>query len=200
MSAHLSGLKELTKYYVKAFITTSEGTSYGAALSFITPDADGIVNLSIGGTANSYMVYPVQGTYTFDLVQGNSSTSVGNVASVEVLWETLNTTDAVSVGDVIESVELDGTKAKFTIPEDAVAGNALIGVKNSAGKILWSWHIWVVDMDADASGVVYPSGSLFMDRNLGALTNDIYDVRSYGFFYQWGRKDPFVGIADLSTL
>lgn len=200
MSAHLTGLNELTKYYVKAFITTSEGTSYGAALSFITPNADGIVNLSIGGTANSYMVYPVQGTYTFDLVQGNSSTSVGNVASVEVLWETLNTTDAVSVGDIIESVELDGNKAKFTIPEEAVAGNALIGAKNSAEKILWSWHIWVVDMDADASGVVYPSGSLFMDRNLGALTNDIYDVRSYGFFYQWGRKDPFVGIADLSTL
>jgi len=207
ISAHLTGLSELTKYYVKAFLTTSEGTSYGATLSFITPNADGIVNLSIGGTANSYMVYPVQGTYTFDLVQGNSSTSVGNVASVEVLWETLNTTDAVSVGDVIESVELDGTKAKFTIPEDAVAGNALIGVKNSAGKILWSWHIWVVNMDADASGVVYPSGSLFMDRNLGALTDELYeydelgnkgesDVRSFGLFYQWGRKDPFVGAGD----
>ena len=199
MSAHLSGLKELTKYYVKAFITTSEDTSYGAALSFITPNAEGIVNLSIGGTANSYMVYPVQGTYTFDLVQGNSTTSVGNVASVEVLWETLNTTDADSVGDIIESVELDGSQAKFTIPEDAKEGNALIAAKNGAGKILWSWHIWVVDMDADASGVVYPSGYMFMDRNLGALTDEMYsgpamyDVRSFGLFYQWGRKDPFVG-------
>ena len=208
-SAEITGLAELTKYYVRAYVTTDKGTSYGIALSFITPNAAGIVNLSLAGTANSYMVYPVEGTYTFDLVQGNSSTSVGNVASVEVLWETLNTTDAVSVGDVIESVELDGSQVKFTIPEDAVAGNALIAAKNSGGKILWSWHIWVVDMDADATGVVYPSGAKFMDRNLGALTNKMwietndpmmptngYDVRSFGLFYQWGRKDPFVGAGD----
>ena len=206
MSAHLSGLKELTKYYVKAFVRIAgvDKPYYGSTLSFITPNAEGIVNLSIGGTANSYMVYPVKGTYTFDMVQGNSSTSVGNVTSIEVLWETLNTTESVSVGDVIESVEIDGTSVKFTIPEDAKAGNALIGAKNSAGKILWSWHIWVVDMDADASGVVYPSGYMFMDRNLGALTDKLYeydeyghmgnyDVRSFGLFYQWGRKDPFVG-------
>jgi hypothetical protein len=119
---------------------------------------------------------------------------------VGVLWETFNTSEYVSVGDVIESVELEGTKAKFTLPEDAKAGNALIAAKNSAGKILWSWHIWVVDMDADAKGVIYPSGSKFMDRNLGALnylwelsgTGTNYDARSLGLFYQWGRKDPFV--------
>ena len=202
MSASLTGLNGLTKYYVKAFVTTDEGTSYGATVSFITPNADGIVNLSIGGTANSYMVYPVKGTYTFDMVQGNSSTSVGNVASVEVLWETLNTTESVSVGDVIESVEIEGATIKFSIPENAKAGNALIGAKNSAGKILWSWHIWVVDFDAEATGIIYPSGYMFMDRNLGALTNEIYsapavyDVKSYGLFYQWGRKDPFVGTGD----
>ena len=211
MSAHLSGLKELTKYYVKAFVRIAgvDEPYYGSTLSFITPNAEGIVNLSIGGTANSYMVYPVQGTYKFDMVQGNSSTSVGNVASVEVLWETLNTTESVSVGDVIESVEIEGAIIKFSIPENAKAGNALIGAKNSAGKILWSWHIWVVDFDADATGIVYPSGYMFMDRNLGALTEQLYretsdpmvdaggyNVRSFGLFYQWGRKDPFVGTGD----
>ena len=205
ISADITGLSELKKYYVRTFITTSKGTSYGTVLSFITPNSSGIVDLSVDGTANSYIVYPVKGTYTFDLVQGNSKTSVGNVASVEVLWETFNTTSAISVGDVIESVSLEGTKAKFSIPADAKPGNALIAAKNSGGTILWSWHIWVVDMDADASGVVYPSGSMFMDRNLGALStehtimvNGYEDInpKVYGLFYQWGRKDPFVGAGD----
>jgi hypothetical protein len=205
ISADITGLSELKKYYVRTFITTSKGTSYGTVLSFITPNSSGIVDLSVDGTANSYIVYPVKGTYTFDLVQGNSKTSVGNVASVEVLWETFNTTSAISVGDVIESVSLEGTKAKFSIPADAKPGNALIAAKNSGGTILWSWHIWVVDMDADASGVVYPSGSMFMDRNLGALStehtimvNGYEDInpKVYGLFYQWGRKDPFVGSGD----
>lgn len=199
ITAHLVNLTGLTKYYVRTFVTTAEGTSYGNPLSFITPNADGLVNLSIGGTANCYMVYPVQGTYTFDLVQGNSNESVGAATSVEVLWETLNTLDAVSVGDVIESVELDGTTVKFSIPKNAVPGNALIGVKNSAGKILWSWHIWVVDMDADARGQIYPSGAMLMDRNLGALEHELNSnssdyYKSLGLFYQWGRKDPFVGV------
>lgn len=193
LNAELTGLSALTRYYVRAYVTTASGTSYADPVSFITPNAEGVVDLSVGGTANCYMVYPVQGTYTFDLVQGNSSTSVGKVASVEVLWETFNTSDSVSAGAVIESVELDGTRAKFTIPQEANSGNALIAAKNSAGTILWSWHIWVVDMDPDSKGVVYPSGYKFMDRNLGALSAVSSDVRSFGFLYQWGRKDPFVG-------
>ena len=41
-----------------------------------------------------------------------------------------------------------------------------------------------------------------MDRNLGALVEASADgasPKSVGLFYQWGRKDPFVGIGDFST-
>lgn len=31
-----------------------------------------------------------------------------------------------------------------------------------------------------------------MDRNLGAISVEPGTVESFGFFYQWGRKDPFV--------
>jgi hypothetical protein len=37
-----------------------------------------------------------------------------------------------------------------------------------------------------------------MDRNLGALSVTPGDVRSYGLFYQWGRKDPFVGCGNVA--
>ena len=36
-----------------------------------------------------------------------------------------------------------------------------------------------------------------MDRNLGALTATAYDPLSTGLLYQWGRKDPFLGIAEI---
>ena len=31
-----------------------------------------------------------------------------------------------------------------------------------------------------------------MDRNLGALSNEIGDVANRGMLYQWGRKEPFL--------
>ena len=36
-----------------------------------------------------------------------------------------------------------------------------------------------------------------MDRNLGALSAAADDPLSNGLFYQWGRKDPFMGSSDL---
>ena len=98
-------------------------------------------------------------------------------------------------------------------------GNALVAVKNAAGVILWSWHLWVTDYDpyvqmdpaadtyiyavpngeihryADRSGsTLWASGqyvtAFMMDRNLGAEAN-IGDDVSYGLYYQYGRKDPF---------
>ena len=32
----------------------------------------------------------------------------------------------------------------------------------------------------------------FLDRNVGATSTAVDDVASFGFFYQWGRKDPFI--------
>jgi hypothetical protein len=75
-------------------------------------------------------------------------------------------------------------------------GNALIAVMDADGKTLWSWHLWITDYDPTKDYDLY-GGEMVMDRNLGALANsnatpeDV--VRSYGLYYQWGRKDPFVG-------
>jgi hypothetical protein len=130
-------------------------------------------------------------------VKGNSDESVGAIASAEVLWETRNTSFAIEVGDVIETVSLDGNNVRFRLPFDPVPGNALIAVKDAMGTILWSWHIWVVDFDPEQTQCKYISGAIMMDRNLGALSvrpaDNSYDYGAYGLFYQWGRKDPFAG-------
>lgn len=191
ISAEIIGLEPLNRYYIRAFATTSESTVYSEAVSFFTPNNEGIINLSVGGSANCYIVKPVYSTYTFDMVKGNSNESVGSAVAAEVLWETYNTSDAVTQNSVIASVSIDGDKVKFTMPENAVPGNAVIAVKDSEGTILWSWHIWVVDFDPETTKQTYLSGAVMMDRNLGALNIADNDSRSYGLLYQWGRKDPF---------
>lgn len=84
-------------------------------------------------------------------------------------------------------------------------GNAIIVARSGqGGDILWSWHIWVTDRPLEIGN---NNGYQIMDRNLGALESpktksliealstsetDGWDSRYYGFYYQWGRKDPMI--------
>ena len=195
-STELTGLSGLTKYYVRSFAVVGNESVYSDVRSFTTPDTGGLIDLSSEGTANCYIISQA-GTYKFNAsVKGNSTEAI-SAETVEVIWETLNTSDAVTQGAVIASVALENGYVKFTTPADFTPGNALVAVK-SAGKILWSWHIWAVDDDMELNAQLYQNGALMMDRNLGALRVTPGDVRSFGLFYQWGRKDPFVGCGNAA--
>jgi hypothetical protein len=71
-------------------------------------------------------------------------------------------------------------------------GNATITLLDENHRPLWSWHIWVTDYDPETTNETYynGTGAIMMTRNLGALSDN--GTRSYGLFYQWGRKDPFI--------
>ena len=201
-SITLSDLSHSVRYYVRAYAINERGISYSEAKQFYTPYDGDAVNLSKDGTANCYIVPVAYSEYVFDAsVKGNSTESVGEIASVEVLWETRNDRNPIKVGDVIdqESVVLEGNNVHFKLPFDPKPGNALIAVKDAMGTILWSWHIWVVDFDPVATQQTYISGAVMMDRNLGALNVVLGDVGSLGLMYQWGRKDPFVGSDYISA-
>ncbi len=77
--------------------------------------------------------------------------------------------------------------------EDLIEGNAVIYAMDDDGCAIWSWHIWIRE---DEVGFVEVDGNVFMDRNIGARanSNDSTDdiLLSYGLYYQWGRKDPFI--------
>ena len=159
----------------------------------------GPANLSKKQSANSYIV-AAPGAYKFKAVKGNSEESVGEVAKVEVLWETYNNAEAVTAGSVVASTTYADGFVVFNTPETLKPGNAVIAAKDASGKILWSWHIWI-----PATEVTTITSSIFnaplMDRNLGALVVATADanitIESFGLSYQWGRKDPFVGAAAL---
>lgn len=160
-------------------------------------EEDGIAykSLSDEGTANCYIVSEA-GDYKFKAVQGNLDATVGNVKSVDVLWESFGTETAPQIGELIASASYKNGYVRFSTPVDFKEGNALIAARNSAGVILWSWHIWFTD--EPETHVYRTQSGLMMDRNLGATSADAGEVTSLGLLYQWGRKDPFLGSASIS--
>ena len=153
-------------------------------------------NLSVKGVANCYIVSEY-GSYKFLTVKGNSSDSVGDVMSVEVLWESFGTPTAPKVGDLIKSVSYSDGYVTFQTADVYKEGNAVIAAKDASGKILWSWHIWLTDQPGKC--VYANNAGTMMDRNLGATSATPGEVGALGLLYQWGRKDPFLGSSSISN-
>ena len=94
------------------------------------------------------------------------------------------------------SVDREGYVTLYARVSDAVgSGNVGLVAYDDYNNILWTWHFWLIP----EYGNVQVGDYSLMDRNLGATwapdrSSDINssNVRStYGFYYQWGRKDPF---------
>ena len=156
----------------------------------------GVVNSEdlSGKPANSYIVSKPETNYLISSMFRGDLMAV-LPASVDVVWQ--------SKSGLIQYAELreDGM-VSFYVGADSddekkiKEGNAVIGAYDAGGTLMWSWHIWAVNYDPEASAVDF-NGLKMMDRNLGALANDNSTVEnilaSYGLYYQWGRKDPFIG-------
>ena len=149
----------------------------------------GIVTISVAeGAANCHIAAPGS-TITINAVKGNSTTAL-DFNNASLVWQ-----DQLGM---VKSVSGNGTEKVIVVELNAgKSGNAVVAAKKD-GVIVWSWHIWVTDFDPDADPMVYTSSATgntytFMDRNLGASTNEKYQPGAFGLFYQWGRKDPFVG-------
>lgn len=172
-------------------------------------------DLSAQGTANCYIVSKA-GAYKIRLCKGNTDAALDGVTSVRVLWESFGTDVSPRPGQLISRTCKDGDYAVFEVSSPYTEGNAVIAAYDSEDKILWSWHIWltsdqieqepyyVLERKLAPDGLSYEESytntvaAYVMDRNLGALSNDINSVQSFGLMYQWGRKDPFLGSSSLT--
>jgi len=149
-------------------------------------------DLSNSGTANCYIV-PAAGDYSFKAtVKGPSSAPIDGIAAkADLLWETLGTIEQPQFGALITNVSYSDGRIHFHAT--GTDGNAVIAIRDADDNILWSWHIWCC-ADYDPSATAWHLKSLtLMDRNLGATSVTPGDVRCFGLFYQYGRKDPFLG-------
>ena len=183
----------ISRKTLKLMPSVSMGGSVGGDIEGESSES---VNLSDAGTANSYIVSEA-GSYKFTPTKGNSSESVGAIASAEVLWETVGTDVTPNVGELVKEVKYENGVITFKTPDAFKEGNAVIAAKDAAGTILWSWHIWLTDQPEGQ--VYFNNAGTMMDRNLGATSATPGDVGALGLLYQWGRKDPFLGSSSISS-
>jgi uncharacterized protein (TIGR02145 family) len=147
------------------------------------------------GTADGYGASTKNGT-----TYRNNPLTVGEAWSASVLWSDLA---AITTSTPITaSGNYTGVRSKdyfsFEVSAGTASGNFVVQVTDAANTILWSWHLWVTDYEADLwrdgavnsvpsasyalfggqvdsyNGTVWQSGGILggkvmMDRNLGAL-------------------------------
>ena len=199
-------LSQDKKYYYCSYVKQNRKYVYGTEineLQTIHPydfasnlNVSSATDLSSSGSANCYIVSD-SGLYKFKTVKGNSSESVGNVASASILWETFGTSETPEFLDLIKAFCYKDGYIAFQTSDIFKEGNAVIAAKDSNGNILWSWHIWLTDQPEGQ--VYYNNAGTMMDRNLGATSATPGDVGALGLLYQWGRKDPFLGSSSISS-
>lgn len=182
-------------------IIRANSTGGGAAASAsLFAGVVGSVDLS-DRMANSFLVSRKETHYTFDATRAGDGAPLAT-ASVAVVWQSLSS--------LVQYLAFENGKASFYVgarSDDAARikeGNALVGAYDAGGNLIGSWHIWAADYDPEAAeGSVVLNGFRMMSRNLGARassyasTDDI--LSSFGLFYQWGRKEPFIGPASYDS-
>jgi len=115
------------------------------------------------------------GTSESSLYTANAAGSAYQATDATVLWQ--------DTSGLVASAVVSGTTLSVDIAANT-AGNALVAILNSSGTILWSFHVWITD--SVPSLQTFTGDYSLMDRNLGATSTG-----DDGFYYQWGRKDPF---------
>ena len=138
-------------------------------------DQTPVISSNLQPTANCFMMRPgtnisfnpykhTSGTNGWNdyLTDGSSLGQDKTITKVEVLWQTK---DAGTSGDLVMGYVIDNSssnsnhenlvnltdgsdinKARVHVKVPVTnGGNAVIAAKNSAGTIVWSWHLWITD-------------------------------------------------------
>ena len=199
----LHNLSPGVQYFYKPYVYLDSKCHYGEVKNFTTPDpyntpsalnVSSATDLSSSVSANCYIVSE-SGLYKFKTVKGNSTTSVGSVSNAGILWETFGTSTTPQFCDLIKAFCYKDGYIVFQTADTFKEGNAAIAAKDDSGNILWSLHIWFTDQPAEQKS----RNKTVMDRNLGATSATPGDIGTLGLFYQWGRKDPFLGFSSISS-
>ena len=153
------------------------------------------------GAPNSDSYTALSGDYMIDFTNylGNKivspyiTTDTGKTpVSPTMLWE--------DAKDMIGNMDISNGYLRFSVYKiPGYGGNALIGIKDSEGIVMWSWHIWLypdsltpvsiwnnIPKSGPTGGTEYKA----MPVNLGTVWLDYTKFKFVNPHYQWGRKDP----------
>jgi hypothetical protein len=190
----LDGVAKSVVYYMPSTSwSIGQSINYQLTLPTLLSAGTNCYILNPGTNSNRYFFLPVSrvNEYWNNSTLGNNGSYVigsSDTWKVVILWE--------DAANLVNLYNVTGTGpaalATISIPVNA-SGNAVVGIMKTSGSgtntILWSWHLWVTGYVPNTTTVNY-NGRVWMDRNLGAMTNGTSST-AYGLYYQWGRKDPF---------
>jgi len=192
------------------------GLYYWDKSQWVSPTISNIRYIEGDEVSNSFIVPQGKGidipiTKVFEVWENSLySSMLGNVTlsrdiddySCEVLWQ--DSISIVRAAKIIPDADITKTVIRVTPGCASQKGNAVITLKIN-NTVRWSWHIWVTNYNPENNTngrtFLYSNGTevyRFMDRNLGALSNEVADNKNIGLLYQWGRKDPFPGDTDYN--
>lgn len=166
----------------------------------------------VQGSVKKWLVSEDNGNpelYSNSYVADPGSTIYIPVSKVYAMWEKEELLDASQLAGEQET-EVSWTDERYILNNDqltllgngkdaviqvrttpGVEGNALVSLK-VGGKIRWSWHLWITFYDPESpDGQVSSGDYIFMDRNLGAFSDEPGNPAAMGLQYQWGRNVPF---------
>lgn len=132
---------------------------------------------------------------TFSLEE---DTKAAPISYADVVW--------CEAGLKFDEPVYDATKKVVKVTGIEGNGNALVAIRNEAGEILWSYHIWrPVEDPEEVLGYAALGGCDVMPMALGAMEKGRINSRgrlenfaqTAGLYYTYGRKDP-LGRPDFS--
>lgn len=116
------------------------------------------------------------------------------VTQAELLWQ--------EAEGLVTAVGISGDYLTLTVGKDATTqeGNAVIAAKTSDGTIVWSWHIWVTTQTFASLTTINTGSHTYQvtPANLGWVTTGGDGKQGTNTYYQWGRKDPFLGTGTVT--
>ncbi len=159
-------------------------------------------------TAGTLDVTPRK-TNVFYWVDGDPSADVSKVAkpaTAKVIWREAGITSMAE-----PTVTASSNKYTLNVANVQGYGNALVGIYDSSDNLLWSYHIWKPEIDPTQTlRYEYTNSGVYdvMPIALGATakvdigpteTATANTLKTYGLYYQWGRKDPLGRSANLAN-
>ena len=157
-----------------------------------------VVTYFLKEKASNCYIIPRSGVCQIPLYTKNGEKLQGD--TVVWLWASKeNGGKFFSINELIDTTTIQSIKgldyARFRVGTSFgkyTKGNVILALKDSKGDIVWTWHIWITD---EPKEIEYRDSTIFLDRNIGAMSAAVSasPIDNYGFVYQWGRKDPFIG-------
>ena len=159
------GQTTATKNTANCYIVSAPGyykipLVYGNAIKNSTTNTEAFYTSIASDFEDSYGVSFTASSSPY--IKDHASAKGKTIASASILW------NDSTCG--IDNITVTSDELSFHIAEGTIApANILLGVKDSDGKILWSYHIWVTGLDLTPKSITNTEGKTFkvMPYNLG---------------------------------